>query len=150
MIRSEAGLDRVDPALPAPPGDKGFLHAHVLVAGAGPAGLAAAPDVLARLRAMWEAAAAPRGWWAWREEGWAWLHLSGTRLPGVLARLCAVDLRPGWFAADSIAQARVAGMDAVVIRCDGQAAIPFDITSTATMLRAIATATAAADEGETP
>ncbi len=43
-IRAKAGLGRVDPTRPAAPGDKGYLHCDLLVAGAGPAGLAAAAE----------------------------------------------------------------------------------------------------------
>ncbi|MFN3642517.1 MAG: hypothetical protein ACK4TB_06270 [Gemmobacter sp.] len=95
------------------------------------------PAPLAGLRARWDAAPAPKGWSSWREEGWAWLHLAGPSLPGVLARLCAVDLRAGRFAPDALAQTRFAGIDAVVIRRDHGAEVLFDITATAAALRDI-------------
>ena len=97
----------------------------------------AQPGPLADLRARWDAAAGPKGWSSWREEGWAWLHLSGPALPGVLARLCAVDLRPACFAPDAIAQTRFAHLDAVVICRDGGAGVLFDITASAACLRDI-------------
>lgn len=105
------------------------------------------PAPLAHLRARWDAATGPRGWSSWREEGWAWLHLSGPALPLTLARLCAVDLRPARFAPDAIAQTRFAHLDAVVIRRDGGAEVLFDITATAACLRDIR---AAATEGTMP
>jgi sarcosine oxidase subunit gamma len=104
------------------------------------------PAPLATLRARWEAAGGPKGWSSWREEGWAWFDLAGPSLPGVLARLCTLDLRPGRFAADAIAQTRVAGLDAVLIRRGEGAEILFDITATAAVLRDIAQA--ARDAGE--
>jgi len=95
------------------------------------------PDPIKALRAQWDAAVGPKGWSSWREEGWAWLHLSGPALPGVLARLCAVDLRPHRFAPDAIAQTRFAHLDAVVIRRESDAEVLFDITATAACLRDI-------------
>jgi sarcosine oxidase, subunit gamma len=105
------------------------------------------PAPLSDLRTRWDAAPAPKGWSSWREEGWAWLHLSGPALPLTLARLCAVDLRPAHFAPDAIAQTRFAHLDAVVIRRDGGAEVLFDITATAACLRDIR---AAATEGTMP
>ncbi|QYK42199.1 MAG: hypothetical protein KF887_03455 [Paracoccaceae bacterium] len=105
------------------------------------------PAPLADLRARWDAEPGPKGWSSWREEGWAWLHLSGPALPLVLARLCAVDLRPARFAPDAIAQTRFAQLDAVVIRRDGGAEVLFDVTATAACLRDIR---AAATEGAIP
>ena len=93
------------------------------------------PAPLAALRGRWEGASGPKGWSSWREEGWAWLHLSGPALPGVLARLCAVDLAPERFGADAIAQTRFAHLDAVVIRRDASAEVLFDITASAVCLR---------------
>jgi sarcosine oxidase, subunit gamma len=107
-------------------------------------------DDLTDLRTRWEHAPAGRGWPSWREDGWAWLALSGPSLPGVLARMCALDLRPGRFGPDAIAQTRFAHLDAVVICRDGGAEILFDITATAGALRDIAAAARAASLGELP
>lgn len=108
------------------------------------------PAPLAALRTRWEAAAGPKGWSSWREEGWAWLHLAGPTLAGVLARLCTLDLRPGRFAVDAIAQTRVAGLDAVLIRRGDGAEILFDITATAAVLRDVAQAARDAAERGLP
>lgn len=87
---------------------------------------------LQALRRDWEGSASPCGYSSWREEGWAWLRLDAVRHAGTMAALCAVDLRRGRFAADAIAQTRVAGIEAVVLRSgDGNAFdILFDITVT--------------------
>ena len=105
--------------------------------------LTAGPDAAAALaarRERWEAAAGPKGYPSWREEGWAWLALSGAALDAVLARLTAVDLRPDRFAADAIAQTRVAHLDAVLLLGGGVAELFFDIAATASVLREIARA----------
>ena len=98
---------------------------------------AAAPNLDA-LRATWDGAMGARGYSAWREESWAWLALSGPTLDGVLSRLCAVDLRQTHFPNDALAQTRVAGMDAVVLRDGPSADILFDIAATSDMLGRIA------------
>jgi sarcosine oxidase subunit gamma len=105
--------------------------------------LLADPDAaerLAAIRVRWEAAAAPKGYPSWREEGWAWLALSGAGLAAALARLTAVDLRPGRFGADAIAQTRVAHLDAVLLLAGGVAEILFDIAASAGVVREIARA----------
>lgn len=98
----------------------------------------AAAAALAARRARWDEAAGPKGYPSWREEGWAWLALSGGALEAVLARLTAVDLRPGRFAADAIAQTRVAQLDAVLLLSGGIAELFFDIAATASVVREIA------------
>lgn len=108
------------------------------------------PSLLAALRAQWQAATQPCGWPSWCKEGWAWLHLSGPSLPGTLARLCAVDLRPGRFAPDAIAQTRFAHLDAVVIRDGDSAEMLFDITATAACLGHIRQAARDTSKGATP
>lgn len=100
-------------------------------------GEAAQSDEIAALRARWGAASGPKGYSSWREEGWAWLNLDGPALEYALARCCAVDLRPGRFDPDTIAQTRFAHVDAVVMRRDGAAEILFDIAASATVLRTI-------------
>lgn len=48
----------------------------------------------------------------------ALLHLAGERAPDLLAALCAVDLRPGYFAYDALAQTISAGIVATFLRHD--------------------------------
>jgi sarcosine oxidase subunit gamma len=108
--------------------------------------LAERSSSLEACRTAWDAAEGLRGYTAWREEGWAWLALTGPTLDGVLGRLCAVDLRQARFAHDAIAQTRFAGMDAVVLRNEASAEILFDIAATADMLTRIAHA--ASTEGD--
>ena len=92
---------------------------------------------IADLRRSWNDAASPKGYVSWREEGWAWLRLTGTALGGAMARLCALDLRPSSFAGDEVAQTRFAYMDAIVFRSAAGFDILFDITLTAHVLTAI-------------
>src|SRR5262245_41827245 len=53
---------------------------------------------LSELVNSWHDEPSPKGYSSWREEGWAWMHLSGPRLAEAMSRLCALDLRPGRFA----------------------------------------------------
>jgi sarcosine oxidase, subunit gamma len=101
---------------------------------------ASAHDALAELTAAWNAEAGQRGYWSWREEGWCWMRLSGSRTHEVMARLCALDLRPGHFADDEIAQTRVAHLEAVLVRAEGGFDIFFDIASTAYFIQTVAVA----------
>ncbi|MBA3517794.1 MAG: hypothetical protein H0T75_09175 [Rhizobiales bacterium] len=81
---------------------------------------------------------ASKGYSAWREEGWAWMRLTGQRVEETMARLCALDLRPKHFAQDELAQTRVAELEAVVARVDGGYDLFFDITMSAFFARAVA------------
>ena len=92
---------------------------------------------LANLRHDWERSSGPKGYSSWREESWAWLALSGDALDAALERLCAIDLRPGRFAADQLALTRFAHVDAVVFRSGASVQVLFDITATAAVLRTI-------------
>ena len=103
---------------------------------------------LTRLRRSWHDAAAPKGYWSWREESWAWLRLGGAALEGALQRLCAVDLRAQSFRQQDVAQTRFAHVDEVVFRCEAGFDILFDITLTAQVLAAIEVARHAAEQGE--
>lgn len=96
---------------------------------------------LAALRGDWEATTGPRGWSSWREEGWAWFRLEGPALAEAMARLCALDLRPAAFGSAAIAQTRVGGIEAVLLRTGPAFDVLFDITLTATMARILAEAT---------
>ena len=90
------------------------------------------------IRTAWNPDSAPKGYSSWREEGWAWMRLSGPALDPVLARLCALDLRRGHFGDDEIAQTRFAGVETVLHRADDAFALFFDITASAFLARAVA------------
>lgn len=96
------------------------------------------PDGLATLARAWHEAIDPKGYWAWREEGWAWMRISGPAADEAMARLCAVDLRPGHFADDAIAQTRVGHIEAVTFRSHTGYDVFFDITASAFFARAVA------------
>ena len=53
-----------------------------------------------------------------RDETSCWLLLTGTHAPSMLAKVCAVDLRPQAFTPDAIAQTNVARLNVIVIRGD--------------------------------
>ncbi|MDE0052262.1 MAG: hypothetical protein OXO52_20950 [Rhodospirillales bacterium] len=53
-----------------------------------------------------------------RDETSCWLLLTGAHAPSMLAKVCAVDLRPRVFAPDAIAQTNVARLNVIVIRGD--------------------------------
>lgn len=53
-----------------------------------------------------------------RRHSHAWFTAAGSRAPGLLAKLCGVDLAPGHFAEGGVAQTFVAGLPAIVIRHD--------------------------------
>lgn len=59
-----------------------------------------------------------RGFPVPRQEGFCWFALSGARADALMAKLCAVDLRPHKFADGEIAQTSVARLSAVVARND--------------------------------
>lgn len=92
------------------------------------------------LAATWRKAEGSRGYWSWREEGWAWMRLSGQAAGDVMARLCAIDFRPGSFPADGLAQTRVGQVEAVVIPDGDRFDLFFDVASTAYLVRAIGAA----------
>lgn len=110
--------------------------------------LAEGPDMGPEaLRARWlaDAAATPRGYETHRDEGWAWFRLEGAALPGQMGAFCALDLREGAFAPDAVAQTRLFGIEAVLLRT-GQAAgratgfdVLFDMTCTHHVAGVIAT-----------
>ena len=53
-----------------------------------------------------------------RDETSCWLLLTGAQAPSMLAKVCAVDLRPQVFAPNAIAQTNVARLNVIVIRGD--------------------------------
>lgn len=89
------------------------------------------------LTARWNNTTGPRGYWSWREEGWAWMRLSGPDVNGVMARLCALDLRAGRLHEDEIAQTRVAQLEAVLVRAGEGFDVFFDIAATAFFVRTV-------------
>ena len=53
-----------------------------------------------------------------RDETSCWLLLAGAHAPSMLAKVCAVDLRPQVFAPDAVAQTNVARLNVIVMRGD--------------------------------
>lgn len=90
------------------------------------------------IREAWNVDTDPKGYSSWREEGWAWMRLSGTALDDALARLCALDLRAGRFPENEIAQTRFAGVEGVVLRTGDAFDVFFDITMSASVARSVA------------
>src|SRR5690625_4573533 len=84
--------------------------------------LAGESGTVERLRTDWQnREKTSEGSWAFmapREDSHAWFSLAGADVPAMLAKLCAVDLRPGNFTDGAIAQTSVARLSATVIRCD--------------------------------
>lgn len=68
------------------------------------------------LAERWRAQRPPGCFVVPRQHGLVSIALEGRQAAAVLARLCAVDLAPGSFADDAIAQTQVALMSAVVMR----------------------------------
>ncbi len=75
-------------------------------------------DRLAQLRQDWTAATRPKGFDAYREEGWCWLCLTGPAVIEALPMLTAIDTRPQVFGPGSVVQTRALHMDAVMFRSD--------------------------------
>lgn len=88
---------------------------------------------LAQLRQDWTAAPGPKGFDAYRGEGWCWLCLTGPAVFDALPLLTAVDTRPQVFGPGSVVQTRALHMDAVLFRSDrgGTASVDilFDVAS---------------------
>ncbi|RWH71069.1 hypothetical protein [Mesorhizobium sp.] len=97
-----------------------------------------AAETLAQINTGWQAATVPKGYSSWREEGWAWMRLSGPDLAKAMSGLCALDLRPQKFGVDDIAQTRVGHIEAVTFRSPTGFDILFDITASAYFARAVA------------
>ena len=62
-----------------------------------------------------------------REETSCWLLLTGEHAASMLAKVCAVDLRPRAFALDAVAQTNVARLNAIVLRGDIGRVPAFDL-----------------------
>lgn len=96
-----------------------------------------AGEALAELRSVWESDAGPKGYSSWREEGWAWMRLSGPAVAEAMRQLCALDLRVDKFGAEDIAQTRVGHIEAVTIRAPTGFDVLFDVTASAYFARTI-------------
>lgn len=95
------------------------------------------------LRTRWDAAAAPKGYYSWREETWAMMHLSGPHLFDLMAKICPLNLAEGAFAQGEIAQTRVGYVEAITWRDDRGTpgfSVLFDISATAFFANAVTTA----------
>ncbi|KGJ02648.1 sarcosine oxidase subunit gamma [Paracoccus halophilus] len=76
------------------------------------------PDRLTRLQQDWQATTGPKGFDAYRDEGWCWLCLSGPAISDALPLLTAIDTRPNAFGLGTVVQTRALHMDAVLVRTD--------------------------------
>lgn len=99
-----------------------------------------AGEALAELKAAWANDTGPKGYSSWREEGWAWLRLSGPHAPQAMSRVCALDLRADEFGVDDIAQTRVGHIEAVTFRSQAGFDVLFDVTASAYFARTTAAA----------
>lgn len=99
-----------------------------------------AGEALAELKAAWATDTGPKGYSSGREEGWAWLRLSGRHAPQAMERLCALDFRADRFGVDDIGQTRVGHIEAVTLRSQGGFDVLFDITASAYFARMVAAA----------
>ena len=79
------------------------------------------------LDAAWSMAEADGCYRVARDETSCWLLLTGAHAPAMLAKVCAVDLRPQAFAPGDIAQTNVARLNVIVIRDDIGAVPAFDL-----------------------
>ena len=75
----------------------------------------------------WSMAAADGCFRVARDETSCWLLLTGVHAASMLAKVCAVDLRPQAFAAGAIAQTNVARLNAIVIHGDIGPVPAFDL-----------------------
>jgi sarcosine oxidase, subunit gamma len=97
-----------------------------------------AGEALAELKAAWTKDTGPKAYSSWREEGWAWMRLSGSCATQAMERLCALDLRADQFGVDHIAQTRVGHIEAVTFRSQEGFDVLFDVTASAYFARATA------------
>ena len=96
-----------------------------------------AGETLAELKGAWESDSGPKGYSSWREEGWAWMRLSGPAIAEAMSQLCALDLRAAKFGAEDIAQTRVGHIEAVTFRAPGGFDVLFDVTASAYFARTV-------------
>ena len=86
-----------------------------------------AGPLIATLDQAWSMAEADGCFRVARDETSCWLLLTGAHAPSMLAKVCAVDLRPQAFAPDAIAQTNVARLNVIVIRGDIGPVPAFDL-----------------------
>ena len=96
-----------------------------------------AGEALSALRGAWESDSGPKGYSSWREEGWAWMRLSGPAIAEAMSQLCALDLRAAKFGGEDIAQTRVGHIEAVAVRAPAGFDVLFDITASAYFARTV-------------
>jgi len=86
----------------------------------GPLGSNAAADLAAfdQMLSSWKLEDEERTYPVLRRDSHAWFAIGGRKVPEMLAKICAVDLRPHKFTNHSIAQTSVAKMSAIVTRAD--------------------------------
>lgn len=82
-------------------------------------GLDANAGRLDQMLAEWRLEDEERTYPLLRRDSHAWFALAGKDVPAMLAKICAVDLRPSKFSDLAIAQTSVAKMSAIVVRVDG-------------------------------
>ncbi|RUV23697.1 hypothetical protein [Mesorhizobium sp. M7A.F.Ca.MR.245.00.0.0] len=97
-----------------------------------------AAEALAELKAAWANDAGAKAYSSWREEGWAWMRLSGPHAPQAMERLCALDLRADQFGVEDITQTRVGHIEAVTFRSQAGFDVLFDVTASAYFARTAA------------
>ena len=86
-----------------------------------------AGPLIATLDQAWSMAEADGCFRVARDETSCWLLLSGAHAPSMLAKVCAVDMRPHVVAPDAIAQTNVARLNVIVIRGDLGQVPAFDL-----------------------
>lgn len=110
-------------------------------------------EPLSELRNAWNVAEAPKGFDAWRDETWAWMHLSGPLVFDIMSKICPVDMRDGVFQSGQIAQTRVGYVEAITLRTDrfkiAGFDMFFDVSATAFFVDAVTIAAAEFESADT-
>lgn len=73
-------------------------------------------NAVLRILDSWRSSTGRKGYDTWRHESWCWLRIVGDEAESLLTRLCAIDVRAHVFTHEIVAQTRIAGIDAVIIR----------------------------------
>jgi sarcosine oxidase subunit gamma len=88
----------------------------------------ASGDRLRELRQAWQnSSMSPKGYDAYRDEGWAWFVISGPAAPALMRRISMADLRPESLKPGQVAQTRALHLDVVIARLDRFGAVSYDI-----------------------